>query len=318
MTPMTPILSAEIAERGPISFSRFMNVALYHPAHGYYMRARDPFGKGGDFFTAAQMQPVFGRLIAQAIEQVRDELGAPAEFEVLEIGAGRGEMETPLRHLGYRGVDVGRGHWPGRITGVMFANELFDALPVDVACRAGGVWKEARVTWDGERFTWEVSQALPAADLEYLARNAMDDTEWMELPHAALAMIRRMAETLERGRILLIDYGFTRREAVRFPQGSLMTYRRHAAQDDVLSDPGDRDITAHVPFDPLLECACSCGLELLRFETLQQMLLRTGESDRFARALEAAGDEESLALRMQLKTLLFGMGETFRVAWLGR
>ena len=318
MTPLTPILAAEIRELGSISFSRFMEAALYHPEHGYYRGTNDPFGKEGDFFTAAQMQPVFGRLIAQAIEGVRDELGAPAEFEVLEVGAGRGEMEPALRHMGYRGIDVGRGCWPERLTGVLFANELFDALPVDVGYRAEGKWREARVAWDGERFTWDTERALPAADLEYLAANALDNTEWMELPRAALAMIRRLSETLVHGCVCLIDYGFTRREVVRFPRGSLLAYRRHAAYEDVLTGPGTRDITAHVPFDALLDHARACGLELVRFETLQQMLLRTGERDQFARALEAGSEKEALALRMQLKTLLFSMGETFRVAWLRR
>ena len=112
---------------------------------------------------------------------------------------------------------------------------------------------------------------------------------------------------------MTIDYGFTRAESVRFAAGTLMGYRRHTAREDVLSDPGVRDITAHVNFTALEERGAACGLVKERFETLAQTLLAAGERDQFASALCAAGTGEELRRRMQLKTLLFGMGETFRV-----
>jgi len=309
MTPLAEIL----AGAGPMRFSRFMEAALYHPQHGYYRKARDPFGKEGDYFTASQLQPVFGRLIAQVIEGLRDELGAPADFATLEIGAGRGEMEPFLKHLGYVGVDVDRGPWPGSVHGVIFANELFDALPVDVAMVAGGEWVEALVRWDGSRFVWMAGEPLEADSADYVKRNAQPGSERIELPTGALTMMDHIAATLRAGFALIIDYGYTRREQVRFPQGTLMSYRRHTALDDVLFEPGTRDITAHVAFDPLLERARERGLRVERFETLQQLLLRAGERDQFARALEG-----STRGTLQLKTLLFGMGETFRVALLRR
>jgi SAM-dependent MidA family methyltransferase len=92
-----------------------------------------------------------------------------------------------------------------------------------------------------------------------------------------------------------------------------MGYRRHTAQEDVLTDPGSRDITSHVNFTSLEETGEACGLVKERFETLAQTLLSAGEPDQFASALGAAGAGEELRRRMQLKTLLFGMGETFRV-----
>ena len=91
-----------------------------------------------------------------------------------------------------------------------------------------------------------------------------------------------------------------------------MAYRRHTAREDVLEEPGERDITAHVNFTALQECGAACGLRTERFETLAQTLLLAGEPDQFAAALDAAGPGEQLRRRMQLKTLLFGMGETFR------
>ena len=113
--------------------------------------------------------------------------------------------------------------------------------------------------------------------------------------------------------MLTIDYGFTRAESVRFPAGTLMGYRRHTAREDVLAEAGLRDITAHVNFTALQESGAACGLATVRFETLAQTLLAAGEPDQFAAALGAGGAADELRRRMQLKTLLFGMGETFRV-----
>ena len=125
-----------------------------------------------------------------------------------------------------------------------------------------------------------------------------------------------MCAPLQRGVVIAIDYGYTARELVRFPRGTLMSYRRHAAIDDVLLDPGLQDITAHVPFDYLEDAARAEGLQIRALETLAQFLLRAGEADQFASALSAESEPEALRLRLQLKSLLFGMGETFRVVTL--
>jgi SAM-dependent MidA family methyltransferase len=91
-----------------------------------------------------------------------------------------------------------------------------------------------------------------------------------------------------------------------------MSYRRHQALEDVLEEPGERDITAHVNFTALSGHAAEAGFEIVRFEPMAQLLLRAGEGDHFAGALEAAAEREAQRLRMQLKTLLYGMGESFR------
>src|SRR6266566_6860595 len=96
VTPLTDILREEIARKGPMTFHRFMDAALYDPIHGYYRQPRDPIGKEGDFFTAEQLQPVFGILIAARIKQLYREMGEPSDFVVVELGAGRGEVEQAL------------------------------------------------------------------------------------------------------------------------------------------------------------------------------------------------------------------------------
>src|SRR3954453_13969043 len=125
MTPAGELLADEIQRDGPISFRRFMEVALYHPGHGYYRRPHDPFGKHGDFFTAEQLQPVFGILIAARIRQLFHEMGEPAVFSVVELGAGRGEMRAALCEWTYTAIDLNSGTLPTNFTGVVFCNEFF-------------------------------------------------------------------------------------------------------------------------------------------------------------------------------------------------
>ena len=132
MTPLAELLRDEIRRGGPVSFRRFMDAALYHPEFGYYRRPRDPFGKHGDFFTASQLQPVFGVLVAARIRQLHEEDGAPENFTVVELGAGRGEMAAALSAWKYAAVESGEGALPERFRGVVFSNEFFDALPVEV------------------------------------------------------------------------------------------------------------------------------------------------------------------------------------------
>jgi SAM-dependent MidA family methyltransferase len=315
MTPAGEILAAEIRREGPIPFRRFMEVALYHPEHGYYRRARDPFGKCGDFFTAEQIQPVFGILMAQRIRQLYQQLGSPREFTVVEVGAGRREMAEAFAEWNYVPVDVDSGTMPENFVGVVFSNEFFDALPVDVAVYRNGAFYQQRVALAEDSFHWHTGDVVGANADRYLRRYYLPPEEgrWYEVNLEALAWLQRMAASLSKGYVLSIDYGFTRAESVRFPAGTLMGYRRHTAREDVLGEAGVRDITAHVNFTALLESGAACGLATERFETLAQTLLAAGEPDAFAAALDAGGATEELRRRMQLKTLLFGMGETFRV-----
>ncbi len=312
MTPAAELLAGEIRRGGPISFSRFMEVALYHPEHGYYRTARDPFGKEGDFFTAAQLQPVFGILMAAHIRRFYEQMGKPAEFTVVELGAGRGEMGEAFREWRYVPIDVERGTLPESFRGVVFSNEFFDALPVEVATYESGTFREQRVGLADGRFRWLMSDAASPEVQEYLRRYfpPPEQGRWYEANLRALEWMDRIAGALDSGYMLTIDYGCTRNEWIRFPAGSLMSYRNHTAREDVLEDPGERDITAHVNFSALLEYGEERGLRGARLATLAQTLLDAGEADQFAAAL-GAGDD--LRRRLQLKTLLFGMGETFRV-----
>jgi SAM-dependent MidA family methyltransferase len=312
MTPAGNLLAAEIQRSGPIPFHRFMETALYHPEHGYYRRPRDPFGRDGDFYTAEQIQPVYGILMAARIRQLYRAMAEPSDFVVVELGAGRREMAEAFSEWRYLSVDIDAGALPEEFCGVIFCNEFFDALPVDVAVFREGVFRRQSVAFRDGRFLWQEDGDVAPEVADYLRAFLPPplDGNWYEINLPALRWMDRIAGALRAGYVLTVDYGYTRPEAVRFPSGTLMGYRRHTAREDVLAEPGVRDITAHVNFTALQEHGARRGLRTETFETLAQTLLAAGEPDQFAAAL---GPESDLRRRMQLKTLLFGMGETFRV-----
>ena len=323
MTALDELLRDEIRRQGPITFHRFMQAALYEPANGYYRRARDPFGTQGDFYTAEQIQPVFGILIAARIRALYHQMDAPSDFTVVELGAGRREMAVAFSEWPYIPIDVADGalsdgaladgSLPERFRGVVFANEFFDALPVHAVTYRDGCFRELRVGWDG-CFVWYTGEAAREEIADYMRRyfpQPAEDGALFEVNLEALVWLERIARAL-RGYVFTIDYGFTRAESVRFPRGTLMSYRRHQASEDVLINPGERDITAHVSFTALEEHGVRLGLETVCFETLARTLLSAGEPDQFAAALAASASADEMRRRLQLKSLLFGMGETFR------
>lgn len=313
---LAEIIVGEIRASGPLPFHRFMEQALYHPTLGYYTGGRDPFGKSGDFFTNAQLQPVFGRLVAQQLDRWRRDLGPCERFTVVEFGAGRGETAAEVRRCmqDVEWISVDRGDpWPkGPVTGAVFCNEFFDALPVDCVERRAGDWVEWGVGESEGRLVWEpTGRRGPRQGLPRVADGCRIET--CERQVEALGRIRGI---LGRGWLCAIDYGYTRVEverAGRFPEGSLMGYSSHRADPDVLADPGRRDITAHVNFSALEEAGRSLGFKVLPLRTQHSFLLEVGEPDEFAYALAARTERRAIELRLQLKSLLFGLGEMFRV-----
>lgn len=307
-----------IAAAGPISFDRFMELALYHPQLGYYCRPRSPFGRHGDYYTNAQLQPVFGRLIAQKFAAWEKQLDSPGEFTVVELGAGQGETAHQVRscfeQIRYVELEKRRGALPERLIGIVFANEFFDALPVRVVGNA----RERLIGVENERLAWVEGSSLPPELAGYRQRYAPSAApdQVVEVNLEALEWIEKIARSLDRGFVLIIDYGYTEPEIAggrRFAEGSLMSYHRHTACADVLADPGERDITAHVNFTALAQRGEELGLRAWPLKTQAQFLLSIGQADEFGFALAASTEPETLRHRMLLKTLLAGLGETFRV-----
>ena len=317
---LTALLAQEIASRGPISFREFQETALYHPQHGYYRREQNPFGVRGDFYTAEQLQPVFGLLMARAMDQLLARIAPTGPFSVVELGAGREEMRPYLQQWNYHAVESGRGELPSRIRGVVFGNEFLDALPIHTARKRGSLFHEVMVGYNEVEFRFVEGGAVDGDLGNYLSKHAahVPDGTLVEAHLDAIHWLDKLDKSFEAGFLLFIDYGFTERERVRFPNGTLMSYSRHQADEDVLKTPGGRDITSHVPFTIIIEEAKQRGFQLELLQTLAQLLLNVGEKDNFHEVLEGKSELEVLRRRGQLKTLLYGMGETFRVLLFSR
>ena len=245
--PLTAIVRAEIAGRGPIPFARFMELALYHPEHGYYARAGLAWGRAGDYETSPEVHPVFGYLWARQIEECWRRLGEPAAFDLVEPGAGSGAFMAamldwlrerapacraaarpvlldahPRRLAEQRAVLEARGHearhalladWLAEgepAEGVAISNELFDAFPVHLVERRGGELREWRVAAGGGGLRLELGEASTPALAEHFARLGLEPGEGCrtEVSLAAIGAMRGIASRLGRGYLLTVDYGY--------------------------------------------------------------------------------------------------------------
>jgi len=302
-------ITSEIHRLGPISFARFMELALYDPSSGYYRRDPHPFGRSGDFYTAEQLQPVFGELMESFVAQLAQD--AHSDFSVCEVGAGRGEMSHALAGWNYRGHDFGLGELPGHMQGLVLANEFFDALPVHLLRRCGPAWCELRAMAANGGFEFTTSPLHSSQLLEYaeIYGQAVPEGGLFEVNLVAEQWVASIATFLRSGFLLVIDYGYQVRELPRFPFGSLMSYRKHQAVEDVLADPGSQDITSHVNLTALTDSALRSGFELVVCQSFASWALSIwGEEE-----LTSRWQSADARWRLQWKQLVYGMGDSFHV-----
>ncbi len=341
-----------------ISFEDYMNLALYAPGMGYYSSGATKLGHAGDFVTAPEISPLFGRTLAQQLMQILRHM-TPAD--ILEFGAGSGklardilleleksdalprkyyilEVSPDLRqrqqmlladeapHL------LARIEWlerlPDPFTGIMLANEVLDAMPVHIVRWRDDTVLERGVTWQNDRFTWQdrpVADAeLQAAASELIAEinpNNQPVDYISEINLAAMHFIRSLASTLQQGVVLLIDYGFGRSEYYH-PQrdeGTLMCHYRHHAHDDPFHLPGLQDITSHVDFSALTQAVENTELQLLGYTTQTYFLLNCGITGLLAQT-SAEDIHHYLPQSNQLQKLVSPaeMGELFKVIAFGK
>lgn len=351
-----------IAERGRLTVAAFMDLALYDPRFGYYARAAQRTGRAGDFFTSVDVGPIFGELLETQIAEMADLLGTRDDpFDLVEVGAGNGRLAADIlrsaarRHpqlaartrlhlieasAAARAAQVAtlddlapRLHtsaddMPGGLRGVLVANELLDAMPVHQVVVRGTHLREVYVVSDGTRLATEEGPLSTPAISEYI--DALDvrlqDGWRVEVNLHAPGWIARMAERLERGFAILIDYGHPAHElySASHAGGTLATFSRHtmAGADTPgtppwLLRPGEQDITAHVDFTTAQAAARAAGLDVLGFLDQTYFLMGLLESTDLTAGLAPA---EQLRRRLALKTLLLpgGLGSTCKVLILGK
>jgi len=327
-------IRAELQASGNwIGFSRYMELALYEPGLGYYAGGSAKLGAPGDFATAPELGTLFARTLARQVA----ELLQPGEA-MLEFGAGSGALaealigelaprdylilETSAELRARQEARLGkRVRWierlPERFRGVMLANEVADAMPVHaLAWRANGIMQRGvsdKLAWAERPASGELLAAARRLEVPvpYESEIGLVGRAWMKL----------LAARLERGALLVIDYGFPQREYYH-PQrtmGTLMCHYRHRAHGDVFFHPGLQDITAHVDFSALAQAARETGLEILGYASQAQFLVNCGVTQVLER--EDAADAARYAPRAAEAQKLLSpaeMGELFKVLAVGR
>lgn len=346
------------ASGGRLTFDRFMELALYAPGLGYYAAGAEKIGAGGDFVTAPEISPLFGLSLAR---QCAEGLAALGGGDILELGAGTGKLAadllTGLAQTGplpdrYRILEPSpdlrarqqawlaahlpesarRVEWldglPVDFSGVVLANEVVDALPVQrfavdpegavTECfarpRADGGWEEET----DRPQSLGLAEAVEALQARGLAR---EPGYRSEINLRLRPWISALAASLKRGLILVIDYGYPRAEYYHPERrlGTLRGHYRHQAHGDPYLHPGLQDITADVDFSALAEAGQAAGMTLAGFTTQAHFLLGCGFETLLAAALAEGGKDplERLTAAKQL-VMPTGLGERFRVLGLAK
>ncbi len=328
---------------GWISFEQFMDLALYAPGMGYYTSGATKFGSAGDFVTAPEISPLFGRTLAQQVIQISQQIN---EADILEFGAGSGklaldllleleksdslpkkyfilEISAELRQRQYMLFAnkaphlVDRLEWleqlPTQFNGIILANEVLDAMPVHIVTWHNNALLERGVTWQNDQFAWQ-DRPIHNAELHDIASqlipliNPNSDLIYpyvSEINLAATYFMRSLASILRRGVILLIDYGFGRNEYYhpQRNQGTLMCHYRHYAHNDPFYLPGLQDITNHVDFSAITQAAEDTGLQLMGYTTQAYFLINCGITEILAQT-SIEGMNNYLSQASQLQKLV--------------
>ncbi len=343
------------AAGGWLSFDAYMQLVLYAPGLGYYSAGAEKLGVRGDFTTAPEISPLFGRCLARHCAQVLSGLGGG---EILELGAGTGRLAFDVLSAmdaqgvipeRYRILEVSadlrarqrellsrlpaplfsRVQWidtPARDPwrGALLANEVLDALPVECFTWRNALFERGVSLDAAGALQWQERPARPALRTEVERLRADAATEWpdgfaSELCTRVGPLISEVTGSMTEGVALFIDYGLPRREYYhpRRASGTLRCHHRHRAHEDPFADPGLTDLTAWVDFTRVAEAADAAGLDVVGFATQAALLLGLGIEGEVA----AAPDEPTRIRRAsEARQLLMPeeMGETFKVIALGR
>ncbi len=358
-TSLSERLRERIAREGPITFRDWMNTSLYDSECGYYCRSdRERWGRSGDYRTSPELTPLFAATFALYFAKLYRELGDPAAWQIVESGAGGGhfahdllaslERDFPnafagttylidetsgrsrklarerLRPFGNR-VEFADLQSISVEAGVVFANELLDAFPVHRVVLRDGVYREYYITADHEgRFQWlEAALSLPLrlGLPGYLKASGAEPTDGVvfEVNFGIEEWLRQVASSLNRGFLILVDYGapadqlFSETANVA---GTLRGFREHEFVDDLLADPGEHDLTATLNWSAVKSIAAELGFELIEFARQDQFLLANGFLEQLEAQTWVAGTEsQRLRLSRQAREMILpeGMSSFFQV-----
>lgn len=348
---LTQIIAAEIAANsGWMSFARYMELALYAPGLGYYSGGSRKFGAEGDFLTAPELTPLFGQTLARQVAQVM----AASVPRVIEAGAGSGRLAADLllalEALGctpeYYGILelsgelrarqretlqqqapalLDRVDWldelPERFSGCLVGNEVLDAMPTHTVHWGGQGLLERGVTLREGRLAW-AERPAGAALAEAAAGLPAPAPFSGEIALAPRAWVSELARRLERGALILLDYGLPRHELYH-PQrdgGTVRCHYRHRTHQDPFWYPGLSDITSHVDFTAVAEAGFEAGLDVLGYTSQAVFLMNCGIGE-LLQARSAAGDDVAAQRAQGAVSVLLSpneMGELFKVIALGR
>jgi len=352
---MQQIRASINANQGWISFADYMQQCLYAPGLGYYSAGSHKLGRGGDFTTSPELSPLFGSTIAIHLADVQQQI---PDYSILEFGAGSGRLaESLLKRLAELDALPSRYYiletsadlrqrqqlllgtlptalterlcWvsdiPDSFDGVMLANEVCDAMPVNLLDFSNADVKELGVSADQDDFLW---QAQPLSSTRLIKKAEQIRSQIGEQPYRtevclfATDWLETLAQKLSRGLILLIDYGYSFAEYYRADrrQGTLRCFYRHQAHDNPLIQPGLQDITAHVDFTSLAETALNAGLDVSSFQEQADFLLAGDITTAAASLQNALNEAEWIQHSTALKHLLLpgAMGHQFKVLSLSR
>ncbi len=355
--PLVAVIRDEIAQRGPMPFIRFMEMALYHPEYGYYTSCGEKIGWKGDYYTSSMVHPAFGELIARQLAQMDCILGCKT-FTVVEMGAGKGtlcfdivrflqkEFSELFNRLQYVIVEKsgwlkarqqewlgplfpGRVSWresvPSQLEGVVFSNELLDAFPVHRLCVGPETFKEIFVDWKQGCFVEALADpSTPRLQQHWREVGVhFDRPVQVEVNLNALHWMKEVGEALHRGFVLTIDYGYPK-EALYTPmraRGTFLCYFRHTVNENPYEHIGEQDMTAHVDFTSLAKVGSEAGLCLLGFTDQAYFLMGLGIAQKMEEAAnQMALSKEAASDFLAMKQLMDPrrMGRVFKVLIQGK
>ncbi len=347
---LSRLIQQRILQQGKISFAEFMQMALYYPGLGYYSAGAVKLGNSGDFITAPEISPLFSYVLANQVSGILSEL---TNGNVLEFGAGTGcmaaiilqqlanygqlpqhyyilDVSADLRERQYQTLAtmcpelLDRIVWlsdlPAHFCGVVLANEVLDAMPVNVFLWQHQKLFERFVTYEKDTFCWidapSETPALQAILEEYLP--SLSSPYISEVNLYLEAWLQRLNQSVQQGVVLLIDYGFPAHEYYH-PQrqmGTLMCHYQHQAHPNPFLWPGLQDITAHVDFTAVAKAAIAAEFDIVGYTNQASFLM--------ANDILSFVPNEDIATQYQhgqdVKRLIHPseMGELFKVMALGK